>query len=227
MTLSVAVSSSRKTQTAVLAGFSEKIVLQQFIKSYSKRIQHKYSSLLTSETEKGISVDENFMGLVMDHFRMLSKIREYDPNIRMRATSPTKFHTEHNELSRMISAIKKGWVIQYFYPEETVRQIQQPISCEKKSELWKHSSNGNKELITTVSDGEIMIHPYVLTREEEYVEEGRFMHHWQRHQSMYFKPAFSKPSRILYMSKPNTPDASLARFSPSSASRAADASATC
>jgi hypothetical protein len=77
----------------------------------------------------------------------------------------------------MISAIKKGWVIQYFYPEETVRQIQQPISCEKKSELWKHSSNGNKELITTISDGEIMIHPYVLTREEEYVEEGRFMHH--------------------------------------------------
>ena len=134
-------------------------------------------SVLTSETEKGISVDENFMGLVMDHFRMLSKIREYDPNIRMRANTRVKFHSEHNELSRMISAIKKGWVIQYFYPEETVRQIQQPISCEKKSELWKHSSNGNKELITTVSDGEIMIHPYVLTREEEYVEEGRFMHH--------------------------------------------------
>jgi len=134
-------------------------------------------SVLTSETEKGISVDENFMGLVMDHFRMLSKIREYDPNIRMRANTRVKFHSEHNELSRMISAIKKGWVIQYFYPEETVRQIQQPISCEKKSELWKHSSNGNKELITTISDGEIMIHPYVLTREEEYVEEGRFMHH--------------------------------------------------
>jgi len=133
--------------------------------------------VLTSEPERGTTVNENFIGLVVDHFRMLNRIREYDSNIRMRANNRIKFHNEHNELSKMISAIKKGWVIQYFYPEETVRQIQQPISCEKKSELWKHSSNGNKELITTISDGEIMIHPYVLTREEEYVEEGRFMHH--------------------------------------------------
>jgi len=112
-------------------------------------------SVLTVEPARGVSVNENFMGLVMDHFKMLDKIREYDSNIRMRATTSIKFHTEHNELSRMISAIKKGWVIQYFYPEETIRQIQQPISC----------------------DGEIMIYPYVLTREEEYIEEGRFMHH--------------------------------------------------
>jgi hypothetical protein len=112
-------------------------------------------SVLTVEPARGVSVNENFMGLVMDHFKMLDKIREYDSNIRMRATTSIKFHTEHNELSRMISAIKKGWVVQYFYPEETIRQIQQPISC----------------------DGEIMIYPYVLTREEEYIEEGRFMHH--------------------------------------------------
>ena len=34
--------------------FVEKTALQQFIKSYSTRIQHKYSSLLTSETEKSV-----------------------------------------------------------------------------------------------------------------------------------------------------------------------------
>ena len=38
------------------------------------------------------------------------------------------------------------------------------------------------------------------------------------------RPAFSSGSRILYMSRPSTPDASLARFSPSLASRAAAAS---
>ena len=43
-------------------------------------------------------------------------------------------------------------------------------------------------------------------------------------QSMYFSPAFSSGSRILYMSSPSTPAASLARFSPSFASRAAAAS---
>ena len=45
-------------------------------------------------------------------------------------------------------------------------------------------------------------------------------------QSMYFSPAFSSGPRMLYMSRPSTPDASLARFSPSLASRAAAASAT-
>ena len=34
--------------------FAEKIELQQFIKTYSKRIQYKYSSHLTSETEKSV-----------------------------------------------------------------------------------------------------------------------------------------------------------------------------
>jgi hypothetical protein len=95
----------------------------------------------------------------------------------MRANNKTKFHTEHMELSKVITQIKKGWVIQYFYPEETIRQIQQPISCEKKSELWEHDSDGSKELITIVHDGDVMIYPCVLTREEEYIEEGKFMHH--------------------------------------------------
>ena len=127
-------------------------------------------SVLTSETEKGISVDENFMALVMDHFRMLSKIREYDPNIRMRANNRVKFHSEHNELSRMISAIKKGWVIQYFYPEETIRQIQQPIKVFKSIDI-------GAGLKGTDMDDYISITPFVLTREEEYIEEGKFMHH--------------------------------------------------
>ena len=44
---------------------------------------------------------------------------------------------------------------------------------------------------------------------------------------MYLRPAFASGSRILYMSRPSTPAASLARFSPSFASRASAASAAC
>lgn len=133
--------------------------------------------VLTSEPKNGSIINENFVGLIVDHFRMLNRIREYDPNVRMRANNITKFHTEHNELSKIISAIKKGWVIQYFYPEVTIRQIQQPINCKKKSEMWKHNCDGSKELVTTLNEGDVMIYPYVLTREEEYIEEGKFMHH--------------------------------------------------
>ena len=112
-------------------------------------------SVLTSEAERGVSVNENFISLVNDHFVMLDKIREYDPNIRMRANNRIKFHTEHNELSTIISAIKKGWVMQYFYPEKTIKEIEEPIEIE-----------GIEKII-----------PHVLTREEEYIEEGKFMHH--------------------------------------------------
>jgi hypothetical protein len=114
--------------------------------------------VLTSEPKNGSIINENFIGLIVDHFRMLNRIREYDPNIRMRANNISKFHTEHNELSKIISAIKKGWVVQYFYPEETIRQIQLPIKG-------------------TDMDDYITITPFVLTREEEYIEEGKFMHH--------------------------------------------------
>jgi hypothetical protein len=135
--------------------------------------------VLTSEPKNGSIINENFIGLIVDHFRMLNRIREYDPNIRMKANNITKFHTEHNELSKIISAIKKGWVIQYFYPEETIRQIQQPIECEFKSEIWKYDGNVSKELelFDSMSEGYVTIYPHILTREEEYIEEGKFMHH--------------------------------------------------
>jgi hypothetical protein len=126
--------------------------------------------VLTSEPKNGSIINENFIGLIVDHFRMLNRIREYDPNIRMRANNITKFHLEHNELSKIISAIKKGWVIQYFYPEETIRQIQQPIKIFKSIKI-------GPTLMGTDMDDYITITPYVLTREEEYIEEGKFMHH--------------------------------------------------
>ena len=122
------------------------------------------------ERERGNTVNENFMGLVVDHFRMLNRIREYDPNIRMRANNRIKFHTEHMELSKIISQIKKGWVIQYFYPEETIRQIQQPIKVFKSIKI-------GPTLMGTDMDDYTTITPFVLTREEEYIEEGKFMHH--------------------------------------------------
>jgi hypothetical protein len=69
-----------------------------------------------------------------------------------------------------MTQIKKGWVIQYFYPEETIRQIQQPIKIFKSIDI-------GPGLKGTDMDDYLIITPYVLTREEEYVEEGKFMHH--------------------------------------------------
>lgn len=126
--------------------------------------------VLISEPTRGVTVNEPFIGLVKDHFRMINTIREYDTNVRMRANTMVKFHTEHMELSKTIAQIQKGWVIQYFYPEETLRQIQQPIKVFKSIKI-------DTTLIGSDMDDFITIMPHVLTREEEYIEEGKFMHH--------------------------------------------------
>jgi len=76
----------------------------------------------------------------------------------MNATNWNKFDGEHGQFTKIIRAIKKGYVIQYVYPEISVNQIQQPI---------KVSDVDDYKLIT----------PHILTREEEYIEEGSFMHH--------------------------------------------------
>ena len=126
--------------------------------------------VLTDDSVRGTSVNENFIGLVVDHFRMLRTIREYDPNIRMRANTTRKFHEEHNELSKIIASINKGWVIEYFYPEKTMEQIEQPIKVCKSIDI-------GPDIKGTDMNDFITLYPYVLKREEEYVEEGKHMHH--------------------------------------------------
>ncbi len=116
------------------------------------------------------SFNDSAMGLIWDHFRMIKKIREFQPDLIMRATNWEKFNEEHNELTKIIKAIKKGYVIQYVYPEKTINEIQQPIKSFKSIEI----GGGLKG---TDMDDYILIIPHVLTREEEYVEEGSFMHH--------------------------------------------------
>ena len=106
----------------------------------------------------------NILNDFMDHFKMLRRIREFDTNIRMMATSWDKFHVEHSELSKIVASIRKGWVMQYFYPEKTLNDIQETI------EVIKKSDDDSEHVLATIK-------PLVLTREEEYIEEGKYMHH--------------------------------------------------
>ena len=67
------------------------------------------------------------------------------------------------ELSKMISFIKKGWVIEYYFNDKMVNDMEKPIKLNINLEDGEF--------------GEITFYPYILKREEEYDEEGRFMHH--------------------------------------------------
>lgn len=114
-------------------------------------------------------LSESFTQLLDDHFRMIETIREYDPDIFMKVKTYNDFHTEHTELSKVITAINKGWVIEYKFNEKMVEDIEKPIPL--KINL------GSKENPSYGEDLGVSFYPIILKREEEYVEEGKFMHH--------------------------------------------------
>lgn len=97
--------------------------------------------------------------LFVDHMDMITQIREFDPNFKMRATNYDDFHTEHVELSKMIATIRKGWSTEYVYDNRMVRKVEEPMNV--------------------ISDGLVqqIFHPHILKRDEEYSEEGSYMHH--------------------------------------------------
>lgn len=141
---------------------------------------HKKYELTDNEKENLIrvvnSVDYNtteFFGermiqLFQDHFNMIDKIREYDSSCSMKAKTMTEFNEEHRELSKTISAIRKGWVIEYEYDVKTITDIEEPINA---------MINLGSEEEPVLGDLQMKLYPFILKREEDYSEEGGFMHH--------------------------------------------------
>ena len=120
------------------------------------------NSTVDSEIRGNITIKSAFSGETFrffeDHFNMINKIRPYDPDLYMKARTIKEFNAEHQELSKMISAIRKGWVLEYKYDDETVAVVEDVLE-------------------TVVSDKLQKLYPHILKREEEYVEEGSYMHH--------------------------------------------------
>jgi hypothetical protein len=109
---------------------------------------------LLSDKKNLKALTSQYLEEIYDHFNMIDKIRKYDTDLIFKAKSYPEFRDEHLQLSKMITAIKKGWVTQYVFEEKTVMEIEHPVTYLEQT-----------------------YHPIILKREEEYVEEGAFMHH--------------------------------------------------
>lgn len=107
---------------------------------------------------------------IFDHIYMVNKIREVDSSFRIRANSAEEFNKEHQQFSKIISAMKKGWVIEYVFNEKMVSEIETPITKFRSYDI----GGGLKG---TDMNSKITLYPHILKREEEYIEEGEFMHH--------------------------------------------------
>jgi signal peptidase I len=114
-------------------------------------------SILMDDITKTDRVN-SIISLIIDHINMMEKVRVYLPETRINARTYRDFHTEHMEFSKIVSQINKGWSIEYVYDNRVIRKIESPIQYEH--------------------DGvEYEFRPYILKRDEEYEEEGKFMHH--------------------------------------------------
>ena len=106
---------------------------------------------------------KTFYGALVDHFDMINKLRPYLPGIYLNARNYTDFNAEHLEYSNTLSLIRRPHVLEYVYAEETVKTI------EKRIEMIPF-----KQGLLTDED---FLYPVILKREEDYIEEGKHMHH--------------------------------------------------
>jgi len=85
---------------------------------------------------------------------MINKIRVYDPEIRMNSTTQRTFDIEHLRLSKLVSEINKGYSISYNFDKLMIKDMETPLDV--GGEIYK---------------------PFILKDENDYKEEGNFMHH--------------------------------------------------
>jgi hypothetical protein len=103
------------------------------------------------------SSNGEFFGLLVDHFKMINTIRSVLPDTYMNATTYKQFAEEHDWLSKTTRLIKKGYTLEYVFDARMINSIETPL--------------------TDPSNPENVLYPLVLKREDDYKEEGSFMHH--------------------------------------------------
>lgn len=101
----------------------------------------------------------NFESLIKDHLLMLEKVRIFFPDTKFMARNKPDFNKEHSELTKIISRIKKGWTTEYQFDEEMLKDVE------------------NEMVALKDKDSLIKLKPFVLKREDDYIDEGEFMHH--------------------------------------------------
>ena len=146
-------------------GNNEKENIVKILNNLNCEVKGYQRIILTHEKET--LINPRFIGDLHDHFNMIKKLREFIPDLQLRAKNIDDFDKEHVELSKMMKFIKKGYVIEYRFADKMVEDVESPI----KVKINLSDDESKPEWVTPE------YYPHILKREEEYDEEGRFMHH--------------------------------------------------
>ena len=128
-------------------------------KSEKDNILSIINNTLVLEDSKDVSSGSTFLKDIIyefrDHFRQLEVIQKEFPNYKLFARTYQNFREEHTTYSKIYNLMRKEYFKKYIYDQYTIDSIQEPI---------------------VINDDEIY-YPHLLTREDEYIEEGQFMNH--------------------------------------------------
>jgi hypothetical protein len=144
-----------------------------FKNTYKNKKGHGYV-IFDSEKENLVKIlnepmsssNISFMYDLYEHFKMINEVRQFDPEFRMRSRTAVEYRNEHFKLSKIISSIKKGWVIEYQFNKDMVTDIEKPVTI--------NINIGDDEKPEIVNE---TFYPVILKTEDQYEEEGDFMHH--------------------------------------------------
>jgi len=177
---------------------TEKYNLIKLFEEFSKNNEnnHRLESVFNSQLNQ-----------VDDHFHMIKKLRDYYPDIMMRAKTWQEFHNEHLELSRLDRLIKKGSVIEYVFDEKLISTIEEPIKVweldgivhnekyRKSNVKWIYFSEETKWIfvklmkLIQVTNNEHWVFDLVMAREPiqytEYTDDGHYDWHIRRRWWIY------------------------------------------
>jgi hypothetical protein len=136
--------------------------------------KEKLIKIINSGNSGGLTLlNKMFIRDFIDHFKMIEKLKPYDPTICMKARNYHEFANEHQEFSKMVSVIKKGWSIEYKFADKMVDDVEKPVGV--KIDMTDYDSDGQPK--GSLSYDKFTFFPYILKRDEDYIEEGEFMHH--------------------------------------------------
>lgn len=112
----------------------------------------------SNDPEMANLINQQFIQIT-DHMSMINKIKEFIPDIELRAQNFKDFHHEHIEYSKIERSIQKGYTIQYTFEPRLVEHIESDMEI-------LLDDNGTKSF-----------YPVILKTDGEYSEEGKHMHH--------------------------------------------------
>lgn len=127
----------------------------KYIKSISASDEEKHNfvkilnSFINSPDYYKRSFETYFFD-ILDHLKMIEELRKYYPDIKLSAKNYLEFNNEHIEYSILIRKIRKGISIKRSYDSNLIEIIEEPIENFK---------------------------PVILKVDEEFYEEGEYMHH--------------------------------------------------